>query len=96
VSCEQEDFEVHAEVSRLTDTEGGPVTGYAADLRVNCTRCKEPFRWNGLPVGLSPARPMVSVDGLELRAPLAPASAPEDFGLHRPGFHVRYVPGSGG
>ena len=70
--CRHESFSVKARVGRLTDTDGGPVTGYTADIKVECDECHLPFHWVGVPLGLSPNRPMVSADGLELRAPIAP------------------------
>jgi len=91
--CPHEDFEVWAEVGRLTDGEGGPVDAYSASLKVNCTQCGEPFRWIGLQAGLKPDRPMVSVDETELRAPIRPASSDPDFGLGIPGFAVTWKAG---
>jgi hypothetical protein len=35
-------------------------------------QCGEPFRFIGVACGVSDYRPMVSVDALELRAPLVP------------------------
>lgn len=89
-ACPHGNFDVHAEVSRLSETDGGPVTGYSADIRVNCRDCAEPFRWVGLQAGLMRDRPMVSVDETELRAPIRPASSDPDFGLGIPGFAVRW------
>jgi hypothetical protein len=88
--CPHEDFDVYAAINRLTSVEGGPVTGYSANIRVECRNCKEPFRWIGLPAGIDPRRPACSVDETELRAPIRPASADPDFGLGLPGFAVRY------
>jgi hypothetical protein len=87
--CPHEDFEVWAEVNRLSSTEGGPVDAFAADIKINCANCGESFRWIGLEAGLMPSRPMVSVDETQLRAPIRPASADPDFGLGIPGFAVR-------
>lgn len=87
--CPHEDFEASVEVNRLTATEGGPVTAYSADVRVSCTQCGEQFRWIGVPAGLKPDRPMVSVDETVLHAPMRPASSDPDFGLGIPGFAVR-------
>lgn len=87
-ACEHPDFAAHVEVNRLTSTEGGPVTGYTADIKVNCIECGEPFRWTGLQAGASPRRPMCSVDETELRAPLRPASSDPDFGIGLPGFAI--------
>ncbi|MDQ0376602.1 hypothetical protein [Amycolatopsis thermophila] len=87
--CEHEVFQAEVAVNRLTKHEGGPVVGFRADVRVRCAQCGERFRWSGVPAGLLPDRPAVSVDGTELRAPLRPASADPDFGLGLPGFTVR-------
>jgi len=72
--CQHEHFAAHVEVNRLTDAEGGPVTGYAADITVRCAACGQPFEWIGVPGGLSPGQPMCSVDRTELRAPIHPAA----------------------
>jgi hypothetical protein len=82
--CPHEDFNVYTEINRLADVEGGPVTAFAADIRIDCANCGEPFRWIGVPAGLSPGHPMVSVDETELRAPIRPASSDPDFGLGIP------------
>lgn len=96
--CEHRHFEAVVGVNRLYDgDEVGPPDGYIAEIRVTCIDCGEPFRWNGVQAGLSPARPMCSVDEVELRAPLRPASADPDFGMGLPGFAVtwRETPGGG-
>jgi hypothetical protein len=87
-ACEHPDFAAHVSVNRLTDTEGGPVTGYSADIKVSCAECGEPFRWTGVPGGLTQAAPRCSLDQLELRAPLRPASSDLDFGLGFAGFTI--------
>lgn len=88
-SCLHENFEAVVAVNRLTAADDGLVTGYTADIRVHCADCGEPFRWIGVPAGMSPARPVVSIDETELRAPLRPASSDPDFGLGLPGFAVQ-------
>jgi hypothetical protein len=65
--CKHEDFEAHVDVNRMEDT-----GRFAADVRVSCARCGEPFRFIGLESGVSHTRPMCSVDGIELRAPIEP------------------------
>ena len=87
-ACMHPDFAANVEVNRLTSTEGGPVTGYSATVNVWCIACDEPFRWIGVPAGLSGSRATCSVDETELRAPLRPASSDPDFGLGIPGFAV--------
>lgn len=67
-----------------------PTTGFSADIRVWCADCGEPFVWVGpMQLGVNPGQPTVDVEGTTLCAPLRPLSAPEDFGLQRPGFGVR-------
>lgn len=87
--CPHENFDAIVAVNRITATDDGPVTAFNADIRVRCADCDEPFRWIGVPAGMSPALPMVSVDETELRAPLRPASSDPDFGLGIPGFAVQ-------
>lgn len=94
--CRHENFALHADVNRLTRSDDDPtVIGYSADIRVWCEDCQEPFRWNGIPAGISPAHPTCSVDETELHAPLRPASADPDFGMGLPGFAISYRPGPG-
>ena len=89
--CPHEDFSAVVEVSRITASEDdSTVSGYCASITVTCAQCGEPFRWAGVQAGLSPQRPMCSVDETELRAPLRPASADPDFGLGIPGFAVTW------
>ena len=87
--CEHADFHVHASVNRLTEVEGGPVTGYMAELTVRCADCGEKFRWVGCPAGSSMQQPMVSIDETEMRAPIRPSSSDPDFGMGLPGFSMR-------
>lgn len=79
--CQHVNFVSRASVGRLTDGEGGPVTGYSVDIRVHCSDCNLPFRWRGLAAGHHFAEPRVSADGLELRAPLEPAYVTEICGM---------------
>lgn len=90
-ACPHEDFVANVAVNRLCSVEAGPVDAYSADVTVRCADCDEPFRWIGVPAGLMPSRPMVSVDETELRAPLRPASSDPDFGMGIPGFAIRQV-----
>lgn len=78
--CEHENFAVEANVARLSDVEDGPINGFSADIKILCMDCGEPFVFIGLPVGLDPRRPMSSLSGTELRAPIRPVSSPSDFG----------------
>lgn len=89
MTCAHDEFVVLGEVNRLTQVEGGPVTGYSLDLTVSCVQCDERFVFIGAQSGLSPRRPMVSANGQELRAPIRPASAPEGWGEDGPEVTVR-------
>lgn len=88
-ACPHEEFRTDVAINRLTAIEGGPVTNLSADIRIHCVRCGEHFIFLGCSPGLSSSRPMVSVDGEELRAPIAPASNPEAFGETMASFAVR-------
>lgn len=72
--CDHLNFAANVRVGRLTQCEGGPVTGYVADATITCAECGLPFRFIGLPAGNHFAEPRVSIDGTELRAPIEPAS----------------------
>lgn len=72
MSCEHQCFQVRGAVARLTDGDDGPVTGYSVDFTVWCNDCQERFQFVGAKIGYSPAEPMVSADGFELRCPIAP------------------------
>lgn len=72
MSCEHKDFRALVKVNRLEDT-----GRFSADITVWCAACAEPFRFLGVKAGSSPYEPMVSIDGLELRAPLEPQGTPQ-------------------
>lgn|GEM_PF-2088059 len=78
--CAHLRFECRADIGRLSDEDGGPITGYTANIQVKCADCGLAFRFIGLPAGNHFCEPRVSVDGLELRAPLEPA------------MHERFLP----
>jgi hypothetical protein len=65
--CAHENFAGDIAVHRLIDT-----GKFTADITIKCAECGEPFRFIGLEAGARFDRPMVSIDGLELRAPIEP------------------------
>lgn len=71
--CDHPEFVAHVAVGRLSDDDGGPIAGYSAAVKVECAKCGLKFRFIGLAAGNHYAEPRVSVDGLELRAPIEPA-----------------------
>ena len=81
-ACEHLAFEASVGVHRLTETDGGPVVGYRAEVVVSCAACGRPFAFGGCPVGYDVTRPTVSADRLTLRAPIVPT----------PGEDARFVP----
>lgn len=91
MACPHLNFAAQVNVGRLQDGDGGPVTGYVADVHITCAECREQFVFIGLPGGYSPTEPMVSVDMTEARMPIRPASEVENPMLPRlhPGFRVR-------
>ena len=89
-ACPHEDFDASVEINRLAEEGETSPHAYSACIKAWCKACGEPFRWIGVQAGLSPARPMCSVDETELRAPLRPASSDPDFGLGIPGFAVTW------
>ena len=73
-SCQHEQFAADVNVHRLDDP--GKALVFFADITVRCHQCREPFRFLGVPAGLSFERPAVSVDGLTLSAPIEPELVP--------------------
>lgn len=96
-SCPHLVFHAQVDVGRIgeEDTPDGRPKAYVAEIRVQCAPapegCGEPFRFSGVPAGLSYAHPMVSPNEEELRAPIRPASADPDFGKGIPGFAIQQV-----
>ena len=71
-NCQHMNFKTICKVIRLTDVEGGPVTGYAADINIYCADCKMPFQFLGVKVGCIATEPTTDVAGSELRIPIKP------------------------
>ena len=80
MTCEHNSFAAHVDVHRLSHVDGGPITGYSAEIHIKCVECGLPFRFLGLPFGSHHAEPRLSADSTELRAPIEPAYAPELLG----------------
>lgn len=81
MSCEHDGFQAQVNVIRLSEKEGGPITGYTADVTIKCAKCGLPFRFIGLPYGVLRGQPTLSADGLELRAPIEPEFVREILGV---------------
>lgn len=70
--CAHPVFKAVVVVNRLVDT-----GRFSADVTIECAACAKPFRFMGVDSGYSFDKPMVSVDGLELRAPIEPEDVPK-------------------
>lgn len=79
--CEHTQFKSKIGVYRLSDKEGGPVTGYTAEIHITCAECGLPFRFRGFAAGSHYGEARVSVDATELRAPIEPAHTVEICGM---------------
>lgn len=71
VRCEHKEFAASVAVGRFEDT-----GRFMADVRVQCKECGLPFRFVGVPAGISWDRPAVSIDNTELHAPIEPETEP--------------------
>jgi hypothetical protein len=69
--CPHLNFEAKVDVNRFEDT-----GRFGAVISIWCRICREPFRFLGCDAGYSPYRPMVSINGLELDAPIEPQGTP--------------------
>lgn len=89
--CAHENFKAKVGVHRLTKIDDGPVTGYVAEVTINCVGCGRPFQFLGLKPGYDTQGVTVSIDGLIANLALAPqgtALSPLDrlaysIGAHR-------------
>ena len=83
--CQHPSFKANVAVNRFEDT-----GRFMADITVACADCGEPFRFVGLAAGLDWERPLVSIDALELRAPIEPQGEPRL--LNRASFAMPNIP----
>lgn len=80
-TCPHMNHSVFASVGRIqkSDLEPETIVAYTADIKIQCRDCGQPYEFLGLPNGMSFYQPTVSIDGLELRAPLAiPGTRPPE------------------
>jgi hypothetical protein len=80
VSCAHENFDAWVDVGRITDGDDGPVIGFAADVRIECTGCGHRFGFRGLTPGMPPNEPGVTPDALEAHLPLISPEELETIG----------------
>jgi hypothetical protein len=72
--CAHEEFRSYLGVGRMVD-EAGQLTGFHASVGITCVQCGTEFVFLGVPQGMSLDVPAVSIDGSELRVPIAPSFA---------------------
>jgi hypothetical protein len=72
IKCEHEKFDANVDVTRLTKTDGGPVTGYLAEIKIRCIQCGTPFAFKGLPMGLNLGGAAVDIDRLTANLSIEP------------------------
>lgn len=75
MNCEHMKFGATVNVTRLTSTEDGLVTGYMAEVRIHCVVCNKPFQFLGLEPGCDTQGARVTLDGLEANLALCPEGA---------------------
>jgi len=66
--CNHPDFEANVTVNRLEDS-----GRFMADVKIECSFCKQPFQFLGIPLGLNMNGATVDVGGTELRLAIKPA-----------------------
>lgn len=72
MTCEHRAFRATVGVTRMSKDDGGPITGYMAEVRVACAECGKPFQFLGLAAGLDTQGARVSLDGLEANIAITP------------------------
>jgi hypothetical protein len=78
--CAHPTFVADVAVGRIGEDDpgaDGTPRAFIAEVRVNCNACGEPFRFVGVPAGISFDQPRVSLGELTLSAPIRPQSAPD-------------------
>lgn len=70
--CDHTNFAGLIDANRVVDA-AGRLIGFQLSLGITCADCQQKFVFIGVPVGLSTDSPTVSVDGTELRIPIAPS-----------------------
>lgn len=67
MSCKHMNFFTSVRVARVED-----IGRFVAEIEIRCTECDTPFQFLGVPPGFNYRAPTVSIDGLELNAPICP------------------------
>jgi hypothetical protein len=85
----------NVDVNRLSQKDGGAITSYVSEIRVQCADCRQPFKFICPDVGMMTDRPCISPDGQELRVYLEPSDGSLDPLLRPPGFSIKHIKADG-
>lgn len=72
MTCEHEDFSATVGVHRLSDTEGGPITKWSAEVNITCAKCSAEFEFLGLQPGYDSQGARVTLDGKQAILAISP------------------------
>ena len=88
--CDHEQFAAEVTIGRVKN-DAGNVVGHLFTATVRCSQCDKSFAFMGLPGGLSPNVPTMSMDGITINMPISESdgetrvrtSVHEQFGKSR-------------
>lgn len=72
MSCEHKNFAARVNVARLTREDTGPVSGFMAEITIQCADCGRRFQFLGLEPGIDLQGARASIDGLEAHIAICP------------------------
>ena len=73
-NCTHDNFKANVKTIKIADdNDTTKITGYRCEVSIFCVDCGEAFNFVGLPAGYDVNHPTISIDGLELRVPIAPS-----------------------
>lgn len=88
--CDHPNFSAQVDVNRLSQKDGGPITSYVSEIRVECAECGQPFKFICPDVGMMTDRPCISPNGQELRVYVEPSDGSLDPTLRPPAFSIHH------
>jgi len=83
-ACPHEDLDITVNNQGFSDT-----NVHYLEIRATCKICQQAMRFRGMPYGVSPHHPTMSIDGVEVRLPFLPDG--EQLSGKVIGFGVRRV-----
>ena len=70
--CEHMNFAAQVDVARMTNHDGSRITGFMADVKIECADCGKKFCFLGLQTGSSTDGAHVNIDATEARLAILP------------------------